>query len=285
MNDSEGKTMLDDSNKQNRIPKKNGSKILAFAFKAAFSVDLAAKVRDNQRIVARLESPHDENSPSRMCLAFLYAFSHEKLWYSGVAFGMDFFFLVLMIFAAMGKKPREFGFRQCKKKEFVRMGNIVIDLSRVVDYRAVKLGAASAEVALDRSGTVIGTVFKETLHCITKLFDSMEVLKDSPVLEEFKDKKDELVGLLQDEFPTGQDSISCLAWVDEERDFDYSVIDLTDAAEDDKDVSDDSKEPEKPSDGSNSSSYNQTHTSKSEGLSKDDYEMDSTIPTVEPNGK
>ena len=201
--DLNGRNLIDSRNRQNRVTSPNGSKLLNFAFKASFAVDLSSRLKDDfkDNLPKTAEEMNEVIRPEIFALGFLEAFSHEKIWYSGVALGLDFIFYILMVFAAKGSRQdmwKDFGFFRSIDKTKVKVNTLEVAACRVIDYRTKPLGVKGSDDAIENAMGIMVRQLKKLADCVEEVVDELKI--NSPVVVGFKKTKGEVFDTLEDSF-------------------------------------------------------------------------------------
>ena len=268
----EGKNMIDTEQNNARIHNKNGGKCLIFAFKAAFAVDLGRRIDAVSK--RKIESIEHDDSTS-ICLKFACAFRHDHMWYSGVAFNLDFLFYILMVIAAPKKKENNnYGYQKSSDETTVMFGKLSIRACRLVDYRYERLGATSAEVVLRKS---LSTVSKAIRNIVESVDNSLRDIGAPDVtLRTFRTDTGIILSALEKEFcsPGAGKGITVWPWVDVTQEVDYFRGETT-VKDEVIDIADE--------EGSGEELEQQTSFASNSGCSRNESEGSSYVPSVRNN--
>lgn len=204
----ECKTMVDPVQKNDRINNPNGGKCLNFAFKAAFAVDLGRRI---DKKTQELIEGNENDDPVLICLKFACAFRHDDMWYSGVAFNLDFLFYVLMVMASSNKRQKYlFGYNKSSDKTKQTFGQLAIASSRLVDYRQEPVGANASEIALRRSMNTVTKAFSSLVDVVEQALAGSAT--PDVILYHFRKDSDKILKGLEDEFSTPEHNKADTVW-------------------------------------------------------------------------
>ena len=190
-NNGQAKSLISDNGRHNRICNANGSQVLNYCYKAGFMVDLTHLLCaiSSWKDIATLF--HDETTVSQATkmdwASFLPANTHHnKMWYTGVFYGLDWCFYLLMAWE-MGEQKRHgyhhLGHHRPFDKSTITHAGVEFVKARLRDMQHERISSSSVETAIEEatSAVVSGVCTLHDEHCRVA-YDRL----DANELSEFK---------------------------------------------------------------------------------------------------